>query len=255
MEHGYDVGIATKYGVVEAVLLKHLYWWIEKNQANEKNFYDGRYWTYNSIAAFVEIFPEFSKAKIGNALKRLENEGIIVVGNYNKIAYDRTKWYAITEKGFELLKQKHNSNFEFPFPKTRNGNEENEQPIPDKEPVKVTSKKEKNTIKKEDAVSMINNYTQNSELRSLLTDWVDMRIAERNSQFKENGLRLALRKLDRLAPTDSAKIELVENAVISGWKSFYARGNNSYAKMKQEPDHKVDPKVEAELRKAGLWED
>ena len=54
MQHSFDIEIAEKYGVSEAILLQHLWFWIEKNKANEVNFYDGTYWTYNSIKALKD---------------------------------------------------------------------------------------------------------------------------------------------------------------------------------------------------------
>jgi hypothetical protein len=37
--------------------LQHLYFWIQKNAANQKHLHDGYYWTYNSAQVFTVIFP------------------------------------------------------------------------------------------------------------------------------------------------------------------------------------------------------
>jgi hypothetical protein len=99
MNHSFDTNIANKYGVYPAIILNNIYFWCEKNKANNKNYHDGFYWTYNSVEAFTKIFSYLSKRQIRTALKTLEDEGLIKTGCYNKIAYDRTKWYAITVKG------------------------------------------------------------------------------------------------------------------------------------------------------------
>lgn len=99
MIHTFDTDVAKEYGVNCAIILQNLYYWVEKNRANERHFYDGRYWTYNSVKAFEELFPYLSGKQIRSALNKLVDEGIIVDGYYNDSAYDRTKWYAITEKG------------------------------------------------------------------------------------------------------------------------------------------------------------
>lgn len=126
MQHSFDVEIAEKYGVSEAILLQHLWFWIEKNKANEKNFYDGTYWTYNSTKAFVKLFPYMTQRQIQNALKKLKDKGIIKTGNYNKSAYDRTLWYAFTELGKSIMQKckMENTNLS-------NGLHENVTPIPD----------------------------------------------------------------------------------------------------------------------------
>ncbi len=106
MNHSFDIGIATEYGMLEAVLMEHLTFWIAKNKANDVNFHDGYYWTYNSTKALAELFPYVSKNTISRALHHLEDEGLILSGNYNKSAYDRTMWYALTEKGFLVFQGK-----------------------------------------------------------------------------------------------------------------------------------------------------
>ena len=106
MMHCFDIDIAQQYGVNCAVLLENLRYWIEKNRANNKNFHDGYYWTYNSVKAFAELFPYISPRQISTALNKLEESGLIITGNYNDVTYDRTMWYAITEKGFALLEKR-----------------------------------------------------------------------------------------------------------------------------------------------------
>ena len=119
MEHSFDVDTAELYGVNSAILFKNIYFWVEKNKANEIHFYDGNYWTYNSIKAFSKMFPYMTEKQIRLSLEKLENAGLIETGNFNKAGYDRTKWYAITPKG-----QMH-------FTKKANGICQKGKPIPD----------------------------------------------------------------------------------------------------------------------------
>lgn len=132
--HQFDVAVAKEYGIQEAILLQNIAFWVQKNAANNKQVYDGNVWTYNSVKAFAELFPYMSEKQIYNALKKLENEGLIVTGNYNKSAYDRTKWYALTEKACDIL-----GISIFPLGKIQNQNWENQnypegEPIPDNKP-------------------------------------------------------------------------------------------------------------------------
>lgn len=101
--HFFDARIAKLYGVNCAVILQNIWHWIRKNEANGVNFYDGDTWTYNSTKAFSSLFPYLSAKQIETALKKLREEGIIKTGNYNAVKYDRTLWYAITEKGKSIL--------------------------------------------------------------------------------------------------------------------------------------------------------
>lgn len=125
--HQFDINIAKIYGVNCAVILQNLWFWIRKNEANEKNYHDGYYWTYNSTKAFKDLFPYLSQKQIETALKRLRDDGVIITGNYNAIKYDRTLWYAITEKGKSILLCGEMEN-----PGGGNGNPGKGEPIPDK---------------------------------------------------------------------------------------------------------------------------
>lgn len=125
MQHSFDVDIAVEYGILEAILLNNLWFWIKKNEANKVNYFDNDYWTYNSIRAFGELFPYVSQKQIQNALKHLENEGLIKTGNYNKSTYDRTLWYAFDLRGKSIMQKS-----KMEIPKKENGLVENVEPIP-----------------------------------------------------------------------------------------------------------------------------
>ena len=103
MNHNFDIEIAKTYGIEEAILLENFNYWISKNKANNENFIDGKYWTYNSAKAFTELFPYMSVRKIQYAINNLIKQGLLIKGNHNKKTYDRTLWYAITDKGFAIL--------------------------------------------------------------------------------------------------------------------------------------------------------
>lgn len=95
--HIFNLEDALKYGIEEAILLYNITYWIEKNKANNKHFYDGYYWTYNSYKAFQILFPYLSESQIKRAVLNLENNGAIISGNYNQSPYDKTKWYRLNQ--------------------------------------------------------------------------------------------------------------------------------------------------------------
>lgn len=57
--------VAARYGFEEAVFLHSIMYWYKTNRANNRNYQDGRWWTYNSIKAFTEIFPGGPRNKSG----------------------------------------------------------------------------------------------------------------------------------------------------------------------------------------------
>ena len=124
MEYSFNIEIAEKYGVNEAIMLNNFMFWIKKNIANGTNNFDDNWWTFNSARAFKDLFPFWSESQIRRILKSLIEKGILIEGNYNKVAYDRTKWYAICKSRFE----------EFHLTKSSNGSNERVTPIPDNKP-------------------------------------------------------------------------------------------------------------------------
>jgi len=94
MDHHFNTEIAEKYGVPEAIMLHNICFWQHKNTVNNKNFHDGRYWTYNSVSAFGLLFTYLSDKQIALILKKIEKKGCVAIGRYNKMKIDRTKWYS-----------------------------------------------------------------------------------------------------------------------------------------------------------------
>lgn len=160
-DHHFNVGDAVLYGIEKAILLQNIRYWLDKNKANRKNEFDGYYWTYNSSSAFAELFPYMSAKKIARLLKELENDGLLLVGNYNKSAYDRTKWYSMSE-----FSTSQNGNIH--FPNLSNELPKIEQPIPDI-----------NTDKKQDNKQYLSDKPKKAQLDwSLCPDLTNEDIAE-----------------------------------------------------------------------------
>ena len=190
MNHSFNVEIATRLNSVEkAVLIENIAFWILKNKTNEKNYFKKHYWTYNSANAFAELFPYLKAIKIWKLLKSLENDNILKSGNFNKIAYDRTKWYTIIDKSIIEIYKIHLS-------KKENGITQKERPIPyiKTDIKKDIKKKEKGRCQKDDS------------LHSFKTWW--------DKYNKKTGKEKALNKWGRLKQKDQLKcLEVVEKYV------------------------------------------
>jgi hypothetical protein len=144
MQHHFDTEIAAEYSVDVAIIVNNLDFWLQKNKANDRHYYDGKTWMYNSVAAFVKLFPYWSDNQIRRIIKKMETDGIIETGNYNKVAYDRTTWYTFTDAFCE----KHKCILRFAqmeVAETPNGSGENHTPIPDSNPDSNPDGKHKRT--------------------------------------------------------------------------------------------------------------
>ena len=176
MNHSFDKDIAVAYGLPEAIILNHIQFWIEQNEANKLNYFDGSYWTYNTTKAFAEIFPYLSQRQIQCALKHLREEGILKTGNYNKSAYDRTLWYAFTEKGISIMQK-----CKMEDVKMSNGFDAQVQPIPDNNTDIIPDRDNTNN----NSIASESNSAQKSSLKEIENDFEEVWKAYPKKQGKE----------------------------------------------------------------------
>jgi hypothetical protein len=98
MDFSFNIEFAKRYGVDEAIMVKSFQFWIRLNKANKVNYHDKRYWTYNTNEALTEYYPFWSKKQVRRIIESLVVKEVLLKGNYNKIAYDRTIWYAFVNE-------------------------------------------------------------------------------------------------------------------------------------------------------------
>jgi hypothetical protein len=105
MIHCFDVDNAVKYGLDEAIFIENIRLWLNTNQAAKRNFYEGKYWTYNTAEAYAVLFPYWNAMKVHRLTKSLEDQGVLQVGHFNSNSYNRTKWYSFTDQFANLQNQ------------------------------------------------------------------------------------------------------------------------------------------------------
>ena len=89
---------ARKIGLNESIIVQQINYWLTENEKAKRNFKDGYYWTYNSYKEWQQNFPFWSESTIKRTITRLENCGLLITGNYNKLKIDRTKWYRLNDE-------------------------------------------------------------------------------------------------------------------------------------------------------------
>lgn len=192
MTYTFDTELAAKYGVNEAIMLNNFIYWIAKNEANGKHFHDGRYWTYNSVAAFEKLFPFWTNKQVRNVLASLERQGVLLKGNYNEQKYDRTCWYAFTDSFVKSISQ----NGKIDLPKTANGISEKGEPIPDN----------KTQIENPNNKPAIQTTTPHNKIFSFRNSLIEAGASEQNVDKL-----LEIRKAKRLNNTQKAYDLLIES--------------------------------------------
>ena len=91
--------LAVAIGLNEAVLLQQIHYWL----LMRKHEYDGYYWVYNSVPKWAKQFPFWSESTLKRTLTSLRNKNLVITGNFNKLAMDKTLWYRINYDAMEAL--------------------------------------------------------------------------------------------------------------------------------------------------------
>ena len=104
-KHSFSVEFAERYGIVEALLLDYFFFWINNSQKKKEKdkYHAGRYWVYGSVRKIAEAHPYLSRAKVHRALKKLEEAGAIKTDAFNKMCWDKTTWYTLTDEILDLF--------------------------------------------------------------------------------------------------------------------------------------------------------
>lgn len=214
MYHSFDVDFAKEYGVLEAVLINNILYWLKKNEANRTHFYDGKYWTYNSARAFQELFPYATKRQIEYALKKLKDRGVIDVGNYNKDPRDRTAWYTFTDEFVTCKLQNcdmQEQNFVY-------ADTQDVTPLPD-----INTDINTNINKRSSSTgyaAIIDAFTDNEELRTSLIEFAKMRKMIKKP-LTDNALNLIIKKLSKLSSDEDEQIAIINQSIENSWQGIF----------------------------------
>lgn len=143
--HSFNPLIAKKYGIIESVIINTFIFWIQTNAAKETNYFEDRYWCFGTPQYFTKFFSYLTARQIKYALHNLIKAGVLLKGNFNKKAYDKTNWYSLSDSIlFELNLDKTclqaapaliGQNCPMDWTNLSNGSDKFVQPIPDNKPV------------------------------------------------------------------------------------------------------------------------
>lgn len=204
MDYSFNSQVAQIYGVDGAIFIHNLYWWIVKNEANGRHHYDGRTWTYNSMKAFSDLFPFWTKRQIERIIKNLKDRGAIHVGNFNKDGFDRTQWYALDETVYCIYANgdAHVTDPLHPCTQTVT-------PIPDSKP-----------DSKPDNKTPLPPYDDFNPLNEAICAFIENR-RKMKSPMTDHAVQLMLKRLRGLSPNKKEQVEILEQSILNGWKGIF----------------------------------
>ena len=222
MINSFDTDVAMDVGINAAIIYKNIQFWCEKNRANNKNLYDGYYWTFNSVAAFEQMFPYLSYKQIRGALTILEEKGYILSGNFNKSAYDRTKWYADIRVAITDKPICHNDKIDLPCGANEDAQEG--EPIPYINTNINTDSKHKKERKKEtfdEVLDSLDLIRENPDLREAFIEYIKMRKLIKKP-LTDRALKLNINEAYKLSRGNAKKMQaIVEQSIQHSWAGMY----------------------------------
>ena len=204
MDYSFNSQVAQIYGVDGAIFIHNLYWWIVKNEANGRHHYDGRTWTFNSMKAFSDLFPFWTKRQIERIIKNLKDRGAIHVGNFNKDGFDRTQWYALDETVYCIYANGDTHVTDPLHPCTQTVT-----PIPDRKP-----------DNKPDNKPPLPPYDDYKPLDDEIRAFIENR-RKMKSPMTDHAVQLMLKRLRGLSPNKKEQVEILEQSILNGWKGIF----------------------------------
>lgn len=83
--------LAKHLGINHAIFLQQMHYWLRCS----KHVHDGHRWVYNTYADWQQQMPWLTVRGVRKIINDLETGGYIVSGTFNRMAFDKTKWYRI----------------------------------------------------------------------------------------------------------------------------------------------------------------
>src|SRR5690606_4170964 len=115
--------LAIEIGLNEAIILQQIHYWL--NQSNHNH--DGKKWIYNTYDDWNKQFPFWSVMTIRRTITSLEKQNLILIANYNKAGFDKTRWYSINYPVVESVNRRCDQNEQTICSKRTDGSVQNEQ--------------------------------------------------------------------------------------------------------------------------------
>lgn len=99
VHHSFDINLACELGSTDlAILVHHFAHWIGINSRSERNFHEGKYWTYQTMNEILNHFPYWSLKHLKTLIEKLVKMGILLKGNFNSDKFNKTAWYTLSSE-------------------------------------------------------------------------------------------------------------------------------------------------------------
>ncbi|UVX36122.1 MAG: Replication initiator protein A (RepA) N-terminus [Namikivirus ozawa] len=95
IKHSVETALVNKFGVRTAAVYERLHDLCAEKARVNADYHDGLFWVRMTHKDFPKVFPYMSESTVSKAIKKLLDEGLVVVGHYD--AHNSVvNWYATT---------------------------------------------------------------------------------------------------------------------------------------------------------------
>lgn len=95
IKHSVETVLVNKFGVRTAVVYERLHDLCAEKARLNVDYHDGLFWVRMPCKEFRRVFPYMSGTTVSKAIKRLKDEGLVMVGHYDE-RNSLVNWYATT---------------------------------------------------------------------------------------------------------------------------------------------------------------
>ncbi len=186
------------------------------------------------ISQLIEYGYIFSEIKYRDSSKEIENRYLKLVDNpinENVIPVEE-KLKGYERKVNEPMEEKLNTPIE---EKLKDNNTSFNNTFNNKN----NNKKERKKDNKITFDFLIDSYTENEELRMELKEHLKTRKSKK-ATMTNRAIELSLNKLDKISSSDDEKIQIVQNAIMNGWTTFYPLKENNYKQTYNQPQQQEE---------------
>lgn len=102
--HSFNVSLASRFGLIEAIIIQHSYYWYGLNKDNPDMTKDGKVWFFRSVSQIAEVYPYLTVDKVRRTIDRLVEVGILIKGNYSSDKFKKANWYSLSDEIINIMK-------------------------------------------------------------------------------------------------------------------------------------------------------
>jgi len=95
--------LAKYLGLLDAIFLQQVHFWVEINKQAGRNLKKGDYWMYLSSEGWIEELPFLCEKTIKNIIVRLKKLNLLIVDHLDKNHFNRTNWFRVNYEELERL--------------------------------------------------------------------------------------------------------------------------------------------------------